>query len=282
MSETLEQAEERLGDSLGVRWSGPTIMKAGSGTDKLGQVRKAWYDCGSLEEIICLAPGNENPAPEVWPSKTHPFELAPPDLPEPPEPLTGVVRGMDVSSHQVRDLTAYIQQFRPSHVVVKAYQEIESVPQSCTIQQMHSALANGCSVGAYVWLYHGISPAQQVQQALEVAERAGVTLPLLWIDLETYQGTAPTIDEAEAACAACDQRGIRSGIYTGNWFVDAYWHGQIGRLVEYPVWLAAYDGLEQLDTPSPYWPREMVKGHQYSSSPIDLNAFAREVTEPSA
>jgi GH25 family lysozyme M1 (1,4-beta-N-acetylmuramidase) len=196
--------------------------------------------------------------------------------------MTDLIHGIDVSSHQPRDLTALIQQHQPQHVVVKLYQTIESIPQEQSADQIASALASGCTVGGYVWLYHGVDPAQQVHDALELAQRCGVTLPILWIDLELYEGIGPTLDEALTAARTCDALGVPVGIYTGNWFVKDYWDGEIGQLVDYPVWLADYNGQADLDTPSLYWPAERVVGHQYQDKPIDFDVFDPSVVTPTA
>lgn len=191
-----------------------------------------------------------------------------------------LVLGMDVSSFQPRDLTDLIQAHSVSHVVVKLYQTIENIPQSYSINQIHSAQANNCTVGGYVWLYHGVNPRQQVQDAVELAEKSGIDLPLLWIDCETYEGEAPTLEEVLEAVQMCHDLSISVGIYTGNWFVRDYWGGDIGALVDYPVWLADYNNQADLLTPSPYWPREKVLGHQYSSNPVDIDVFDGSVTSP--
>lgn len=197
--------------------------------------------------------------------------------------MTDLVQAIDVSSHQDHDLTALIQQYQPSHVVVKCYQSVEARFQQCTLDQMASSQANGCSVGGYVWLYGGLDPAQQITDALAIAAVAGVTLPILWLDLETYKEadgstTWPSLEETIAAVEECERRGMRAGLYTGNWFVDGYWGGHVGLLAQYPVWLADYNGVPDLDTPSLYWPPEKILGHQYSGNPIDLDVFDPSVT----
>lgn len=197
--------------------------------------------------------------------------------------MTDLVSAIDVSSAQPRDLSTLILQHQPQHVVVKLYQTIENIPQQYSLDQLASAQANGCSVGGYVWLYGSVPLMQQVGDALDLAERAGITLPILWIDCETYREsngttTYPTQAQALQAVQACEARGVRAGIYTGNWFVEGYWGGNVGELASRPVWLAAYDDVATLETPSPYWPRELVLGHQYDSTPIDQDVFDPSVT----
>lgn len=197
--------------------------------------------------------------------------------------MTNLVQAIDVSSHQDRDLTGIIRQYQPSHVVVKCYQTVERKFQQCTLDQMASAQANGCSVGGYVWLYGGLDPAQQVADAIAISQAAGVTLPILWLDLETYHEadgstTWPSYEETVAAVEACERQGMRAGLYTGNWFVEGYWGGHVGLLAQYPVWLADYNGVPDLNTPSPYWAADKILGHQYQGNPIDLNVFDPSVT----
>lgn len=187
--------------------------------------------------------------------------------------MVDLVKGMDVSSHQPRDLSALIREHQPEHIIVKLYQTIENIPAQYSIDQIHSAQANGCSVSGYVWLYHGVDPEQQVADALAVADLAGVHLPVLWIDLETYEGEGPTREEALAAVQACEAHEVQPGIYTGNWYVHDYWGGDVGELGSQIVWLADYNGVPDLNTPSPYWSTPYIVGHQYSDKPVDMDVF---------
>ncbi len=280
MSETLEQAETRLGGALGSRWGGPTIIKAGTGTARLGQVRKSWYDYGSLEEVICVPPGESTPGPEVWPGKTNPFEQAPT-----PPVGTGRVKCIDVSSNQgVTDLSGLIATHQPEHVIVKLYQEVEAPTfEDWSLPQIHSALANGCTAGGYLWLYAGIDVHKQVTDVLQSCTRYNITLPCLWIDCETYEGEGPTLEEILEACAWTEQQGMRVGIYTGDW----YWRdilgiapNQEGPWAKYPCWFASYNHVDDFNIHSQYWPDLMIVGHQYWSNPIDLSVMRESFTVP--
>ncbi len=197
--------------------------------------------------------------------------------------MSELVHAMDTSSAQPRDLTGLIQQYGVSHVVVKLYQTVELIDQQYSLDQLASAQAAGCTPGGYLWLYGTLGAAGQVADALDLIRRAGVALPILWIDCETYKErdrsiTYPTQAQALEAVEACESAGQRAGIYTGNWFVDGYWGGQVGELASRPVWLADYNGVPDLNTPSPYWPAEQVLGHQYQGNPVDLDVFDSSVT----
>jgi len=287
MSETLEQAEERLGAALGSRWHGPVVTKAGTGTSKLGRIRKAWYSNGTLEEVICIAPGYTEPAPEIWPSRVSYFE-SPPEPEPPPDPTPDrIVKGMDVSSNQgVTDLSYLINTHQPEHVVVKLYQEVEAPTfEGWSLPQLRSAIEHGCTPGGYLWLYHGINVHKQVTDVLQALTRYNIDIPILWIDCETYEGEGPTLAEILEACSWCEAQGTRAGIYSGDW----YWRGVLhepasweGPWVQYPAWLANYNGRMDFDMLSYYWPPEMVVGHQYTSNPVDLNAFRSDFTVPVA
>jgi GH25 family lysozyme M1 (1,4-beta-N-acetylmuramidase) len=232
--------------------------------------------------VTCVPPGSPPgtiPRPEIWPNKTNPF-----DAPAPPPPPTGIVKCIDVSSNQgTTDLSAYIRDFGAQHVIVKLYQEVEGpTPEGWSIPQIHSALENGCTAGGYVWLYRGIDVQKQVEDALKVAQDAGIVLPILWIDCETYEKQGPSLQEIMDACYWSAFNGTRPGIYTGDW----YWRdilgipaGQAGPWQNYPCWFASYNGNADLDIHSNYWPDEMLVGHQYWADPIDESVMLESFTK---
>lgn len=180
------------------------------------------------------------------------------------------MQAIDVASYQPTDLTGYIQQFGVRHVIVKAYQSIEGPQnQAHAKAQIQSALANGCSIGAYCWLYTSVDPARQVADSLGLMAGQGVTLPLLWLDIEKYtDGTMPNAAQIRAALAACEAQGIRGGIYSGKYV----WQ-ELGNpsLPGVPLWSANYDFNPTLDTPS-YGDMELV-AHQFTSSPLDRSVI---------
>lgn len=190
--------------------------------------------------------------------------------------MSNPVPGMDTSSYQPRDLSALIAAHGVEHVVVKAYQTIEHIDRQHSIDQMVSARANGCSVGAYVWLYAGISPAHQVQDALRVAEDAGEALPLLWLDLEPYtDGSMPSVYETHQAVDECRRQGVAVGIYTGAWCWPRM--GNTEAFSDLPLWAAVYQGGPTLNIPL-FGGWTFASGHQYTSNPVDLSVFLPEVT----
>lgn len=83
---SIEQREVELSQRLGPRWYGPSVIKASTSSQKLGQVRRAWYQNGILEEVTCAAPGGSGtPYPETWLVDTReeePVPDPPPDLAE--------------------------------------------------------------------------------------------------------------------------------------------------------------------------------------------------------
>ena len=75
---SIEEREVELAADLGDRWYGPTVTTASRLQFKLGQVRRAWYTNGILEEVICQGPGSELIQPETWAIDTRePFRSRP-------------------------------------------------------------------------------------------------------------------------------------------------------------------------------------------------------------
>ena len=199
--------------------------------------------------------------------------LAPPDVPE-------LVHAIDVSSYQSRDLTAILDGLepRPTHVVVRLYQAAELPSQEHSLAQIESARANGCTVGAYVWLYAGLDPRSQVRDVLALAARAQLRIPVLWLDVEPEaDGSLPDVLEIRTAIGACWLAGVRAGIYSGSWA----WP-KLGSPTEFaeegvPLWTADYNGQPTLGVPL-YGGWTEVQGHQYQGSPIDRSVFRGKVT----
>lgn len=198
------------------------------------------------------------------------------ELPTKPPP-TALVKAMDVSSYQPANLTNLIQTLQPEHVIVKLYQDIEAPPQQHSRDQIESAYQNGCSVGGYVWLYHNIDVKQQIDSAI-AAINPGFAIPILWIDIERYtDGSIPTWPEIiEAVRYASEQYG-QAGIYTGKWVWDIL--GNPIGLQHIPLWYSHYDIVPTLKLPNPFGGWTQAVGHQYTSSPVDLNIFVRKYTE---
>lgn len=202
-------------------------------------------------------------------------EVELPTQPTPPE--TTLVKAIDVSSHQPANLTNLIQIHQPEHVIVKLYQDIEQPPQQHSIDQLRSALDNGCTLGGYVWLYHNIDVRQQIDSAISVLP-LGIAIPILWIDVERYtDGSIPTWHEVVDAVRYATEQYGQAGIYTGKWVWDIL--GNPIGLGHIPLWYSHYDIQPTLKLPSPFGGWTEAVGHQYTSDPVDLNIFDRKYTE---
>jgi cell wall-associated NlpC family hydrolase len=191
---------------------------------------------------------------------------------------TDLVRGIDVASYQPTDLTDLIRQTGARHVVVKLYQSVERIGGRMTgaehsRAQIASARANGCTVGGYLWGYAERDPVVSVRDALALAQSAGITLPILWLDIEPYtDGSIPSVDWIRAALAECEAQGVRGGIYSGAWVWPRLGNPS---LPDVPLWTAIYDGSPALDVAA-YGGMRLV-GKQYGTTPCDTNVFLPEV-----
>jgi GH25 family lysozyme M1 (1,4-beta-N-acetylmuramidase) len=195
----------------------------------------------------------------------------------PPTPVGDTVPGIDVSSHQSTDLTAYIQKAAAQHVVVRMYMaDIEGPSPHHSVAQTASARQNGASVSNYFWLYSGIDPRYQVQQAIDTMIRCGTWDAMLWIDVESYEGSFPTPAEIQEALDACADFGVHAGIYSGAWVFQELGNPQFPGV---PLWVADYDGSPEIDTPP--FGGMVVWGKQYADvapdgSPLDMDSFLPE------
>jgi hypothetical protein len=163
-----------------------------------------------------------------------------------------LVRGIDVSSHQASDLRTLIGQHRPAHVVVKLYLPVENVSGDYSRAQITSAKAAGCTVGGYVWCYGSEDPRKTVRDAIGLARSAGVELPVLWLDCESYTVGGEVRDPGPDAAwlrAAIDESrelGVKPGIYTGGW----WWRERMNNSREFadlPLWAADYNGNADIE-----------------------------------
>jgi Glycosyl hydrolases family 25/NlpC/P60 family len=201
-----------------------------------------------------------------------------PLLQAPPPHVGATVPGIDVASYQTADLSHYIAISGASHVVVRAYQEMEFPSAEHSIAQAASARANGASVGAYGWLYAGVSPWDQVRQMVDTMTRMGPCVGPLWIDVEKYtDGSLPTVAEIRAALDACAERAIVGAIYTGKYVWDELGNPQFPGV---PLWFANYDGDPTFDQ-SDGFGGMTVWGKQYSDraptgESLDCDSFSQE------
>src|SRR3990167_2056445 len=195
-----------------------------------------------------------------------------------------LLKAIDVSSHQPADLTQLIAQFDPVLVIVKLYQKIERITpqgnsemaQAHSKAQIASALERGREVSGYMWLYANIDPETAIDQAIDLAIEAGLALPFLGIDVETYvDGSIPDGATIARAVAQCVKRDVEQVIY---------WSKEMWRRAGSPTdevyniyqWAADYVGFEPDDlysTDPVVGPRILLVGHQWTSDPIDQNVF---------
>lgn len=197
-----------------------------------------------------------------------------------PDVPTGPVQAIDVASYQPTDLGPLIAATGSKHVVVRLYQwTVEGVNlRAHSKAQIASAQANGCSIGGYLWLYSTAPIGQQVDEALGLATDCGVTIPVLWLDIESYtDGSMPTAVQVAQAVEEAAKRGQRAGIYTGAGFWQRL--GNPGGFETVPLWSANYDGKPSLDTPS--YGGMRVYGHQYSDRGPNGENVDCDVFDPS-
>lgn len=196
-----------------------------------------------------------------------------------PTPTT-LVMGMDVSNFQASDLTALIHEHVIEHVVVRLWLPEELPDPQIALDQLHSAVDNGCTVSGYYWGYRGLDPARSVENALALWTLAGVgVIPVLWSDIEVYAGEGcPDQNWTLAACQHAVALGVRAGVYSSDYMIDTYWSSWLPELDQFRWWPANYNYGAHLNVPSKYWSH--VDGHQYTSKPIDLDVFSSEVTTP--
>lgn len=169
---------------------------------------------------------------------------APPPTPAP----TKILRAIDVSSYQSRQLADYIRISQAEHVIVRMYMRgIESPPVQHSIDQVASTRANSCTPGAYGWLYRAVPDARmQVQLQVETATLAGITIPVMWQDVEPYGSdrSLPTLQQIDDALDECADIGVLGGIYTNQDTWNRLGRPEWGGV---PLWLAHWDGIPEFN-----------------------------------
>ena len=217
-----------------------------------------------------------------------PNALGSPDRRKGDGAMPTLVRGIDVSSHQSRDLRTLITAHRPSHVVVKLYLPEEVIDQEYSRAQIASAKAAGCTVGGYVWCYRDLDPRKTVRDAVALARSAGVELPVLWLDCEAYRVNGEVRDPGpdaawlRAALDECRKLGVKPGIYTGGWWWREYM-GNTREFAELPLWAAEYDDNPDVADVTLFGGWTRACGKQYaeklpSGAGLDQNVFLPEVS----
>jgi hypothetical protein len=187
----------------------------------------------------------------------------------------GLVHAIDVASYQPRDLTEIIREYQPAHVICHLYTDVESVPWEHSAAQIESALANGCTVGGYVFLYPGTGMIRTIISAIERCASIGLVLPILWLDVESYNGTDITKYDLQVAVGQCEVLETPCGIYSSRYMWSRI--GNPSGFAHLPAWIADYNGRPDLDViPPPSLPN--VVAHQYRGDPLDLNVILEEYT----
>ena len=176
---------------------------------------------------------------------------------------------MDVASYQPRDLSGLIAQYQPELVIVRLYLPWERPSQDHSLAQVASARANGCDVQGYCWLYRGDRMARVLHEIRWLAVRAQLDLaPVLWADIETYEGSMPTWYALRRYVAECRAAQLRPGIYSS---AEMWRRGGYRNLGPEVLLWAARSGVEPWAV-EPFGGMSLV-GHQYQGSPLDVSVF---------
>ena len=198
--------------------------------------------------------------------------------------MADFVHALDVSSNQPNNLSAIIDQEKPTHIVVRMYIPGEKPPAQYSVDQVNSARAAGCTVGAYLWAYRSFDPRKSVRDALSVAKQCGMDPPpVLWIDCELYKvgnsvdDPGPDADWLRAAIDECKQAGVQPGIYTGGWWWKGYM-GNTGEFGDVPLWAAEYQGAAVPSAVTLFGGWKQAYGKQWSETGLDRDVFLTEVT----
>ena len=196
--------------------------------------------------------------------------------------VSDTVTAIDVSSHQPSDLSQIIGIHKPDHVVVRMYLQKEAPPQQNSIDQVNSARAAGCSVGAYVWAYRSLDARESIRDAVNLAKQCGMDPPpVLWIDCETYAPDGkhvedPGPDEAWLLDAVdeCKSLGVRPGVYTGAWWWNAVIYMNAStKFTNLPLWSCQPDLVADLSSASAYSGWKSVMGKQWDTRKLDFDVF---------
>jgi GH25 family lysozyme M1 (1,4-beta-N-acetylmuramidase) len=148
------------------------------------------------------------------------------------------------------------------------YLPFESPSQDISRAQIKSARDNGCSVGAYLWLYRSADPAQSANDACSLMSEMDLLPEVLWVDLEPYtDGSLPTIQQMLDCLHEINSNGLRAGVYTGAWVINGHMGGTTA-FRDYPLWSANYE-LAPDDMSAGYGGWTEAVAHQFTSQPVD-------------
>ena len=162
----------------------------------------------------------------------------------------GAENGIDVSSHQGEVDWQKVREAGIDFVILRAaYRGYESgalVADPRFAENYAGASAAGLKVGAYVFS-QAITEEEAAEEAQFVADAldgAALELPI-YFDWEYVGGAradsltpAQLTDNALSFCRTAEQAGYTGGVYFS--FVAGYLNYDLGRLKDYPFWLAMY------------------------------------------
>lgn len=201
--------------------------------------------------------------------------------------VLSTVKAIDVSSHQPADLSQIIAAYRPEHVIVRIYLDLELPDFAHSAAQIQSARDNDCTVGGYIWSYRSADPHGSIDEVIAKCASVGLVLPLLWIDCETY-GSGASFDPGpdahwltEAVEYADAMYEMKCGIYTGYWWINSHFPGgwmAYQPFLRLPQWWAVYDGNPDIDVFPPKPGLTELAAKQYRGTVIDLNTIRSQYT----
>lgn len=133
--------------------------------------------------------------------------------------------------------------------------------------QIASARAAGVHVWGYWWPYAGQNQREVYHQAVDMAQGC----ELLWPDIEAYtDGRFPNADECLQIFDEMKRNNAHPSLYTGPWMWEKLGRPNFGP--EVWLWNANYNNKADLVSVPSYGGMTQV-GHQYTSTPIDLDVF---------
>lgn len=155
------------------------------------------------------------------------------------------------------------------------------------LQQSAKARAAGLNVEAYMYLWYDLDVAARARIKLDLIQQAG-GIERVWLDVEdtfTSKGPGEIVGLTALARDLVLERGFQTGIYTGRWYWVPRTNDSAG-FSNLPLWLASYDGQQNLDMPpmggwtAMYRKQFTDKGSLGGVSPLDLNIEAAPIAPP--
>lgn len=146
-------------------------------------------------------------------------------------------------------------------------------------QQIEAAAAEGLRVEAYLYLYFAGDVRARTAAKLDMIQQVG-RVSRVWLDCEDQQhsfGPEELVGRIAAARDLVQERGLRTGIYTGRWWWEPYTNNE-GGFWDLPLWIAAYGPNEVNLNMEPLGGWRACLRKQYSDqgslagiSPLDLD-----------